>query len=463
MIDLLSRSLRARLFILLLPALALVAAAAVYWRYEAALSTAEKLYDKTLLAVTLAISRHVVSSGGDLVAEDILEIVTRFLGDQVFYKVTGPKGSFVTGYADGPKIPTGIKPEPGKPAFFDAVYQGDNVRVTVYKEFNDQDDIKGWVTVKVWQTTHERVAFARQLVGQFLMLIAFFLLLAAAIIWFGIRAGLAPLLSLVESVSRRSAEDLSPIRRKVPKEVTSLVASVNALFEKLRASFAARDAFIANAAHQLRNPIAAVLAQAEAAEKTDDPAEARQRLATVAEAARRTSRLSQQLLSLEKAKGYGAVTEFDVAGLAEDISRRRAPEVIRAGATFEFDRAGKPVVVRGDETMIGEAIENLVDNAIRYGMENEGKIMVQTKTDQDRWAVISVEDDGPGIPVDYRASIFDRFTRGPDDSSNGCGLGLAIVSEVAKLHNGKIELVNGDSTRFIMRLPLAYGQSAAAS
>ena len=322
MIGLPQNSLRMRLIVMLLPALSIMAILAGYWRYDRAHATTQELYDKTLAAVTLAISRHVVSSGGDLVAEDILEILTAYLGDQVFYKVTGPNGSFVTGYADGPRVPDKTIPKPGKLAFFDAVFQEDPVRGVIYKEYTDLQDVKGWVTVKVWQTTRQRNSFARRLVLQFAFMVACALVFVTAVIWFGVTIGLAPLRSLVDAVSKRSAEDLSAIRRPVPKEVRPLVSSFNALFEKLRLSFAARDALIANAAHQLRNPIAAVLSQAEAACKTTDPDEARKRIADVVQAARQSSRLSKQLLSLERTSGKSAREIIDLGQLAKSISAR---------------------------------------------------------------------------------------------------------------------------------------------
>lgn len=449
------RSLRLRLIILLLLPLSLFAIAAGYWRYQNAIDTAERLYDKTLLAVTLAVSRHVVSNGGDVLAESVLEILTEFLGDQVFYKVSGPKGLILTGYAFGPSPPPDKKVKSGRPLFFDGDYQGEPIRAAIYREFADVGEFKGWVSVKVWQTTRERRAFARQLALQSILIMLSIIGAATIIIWFGVNRGLRPLLDLEEAVTKRSADDLSPIRRAVPREVRGLVGSMNTLFEQLREAFAAQDSLIANAAHQLRNPIAAVLSQAEAAARMTDPLEAQARVANVAEAARRTSRLTNQLLSMEKARGRGHRSRFDLVGLVAEIASHRAPDAMRLGGEFEFDGPAEPIYIVGDPTTIGEAVENLIDNAVRYGFDPEGTIKVSAGLSGKTEAVVVVEDDGPGIADADRNRIFDRFVRLNEDSSDGCGLGLAIVWEVAAAHNGAVSLNNTPNTKFSLSLPIS--------
>lgn len=447
------RSLRSRLVVILLVPLCLVAAASVYWRYQDALKTSQQLYDKTLFAIALAVSRRVTASGGDLVAEDMLEVVTEYLGDQVFYKVSSSDGSIVTGYASGPEIPAELPIKPGRPSFFDGTFQGDRIRAAVYRELVADEETRGWVTIKIWQTTRERTAFAQRLALQSLALMLVLIAAAGMVIWFGVNRGLRPLLDLTAAVELRSPDDLSSIRRAVPQEVKSLVSSMNALFGQLRDAFAARDALIANAAHQLRNPIAAILSQAEVAAKTNDPDEIRRRAVDVAEAARQTSRLTQQLLSLEKAKGRGQRATFDLSDVTAEIARRHAPEAMRRGGSFSFSESDEPLLVHADETMLREAIDNLVDNAVKYGLRDGGTISVSAGKCSDGGVVVKVEDDGPGIPDADRDAVFDRFVRLNGDQENGCGLGLAIVSEVATAHGGQASLASGSTTAFKLVLP----------
>jgi two-component system sensor histidine kinase TctE len=233
---------------------------------------------------------------------------------------------------------------------------------------------------------------------------------------------------------------------------------MNDLFGRLSDAFAARDVFIANAAHQLRNPIAAIRAQAEAAEAAPEGADLRARVADVAEAARRTSRLTQQLLSLEKARGrpeaLGAQT-IDLAKLVAETLRMKAPVALRRGVEVSLELEGDPQPFAGDPLLIDEALENLLDNALRYGCDQGGAIRLLVAF-EDRLIRLVVEDDGPGVPADQRERVFERFQRGVEEGNDGCGLGLAIVREIALRHGGAAKLVEAPTgARFEMVFPSA--------
>jgi two-component system sensor histidine kinase TctE len=233
---------------------------------------------------------------------------------------------------------------------------------------------------------------------------------------------------------------------------------MNDLFGRLSDAFAARDVFIANAAHQLRNPIAAIRAQAEAAEAAPEGVDLRARVADVAEAARRTSRLTQQLLSLEKARGrpeaVGAQM-IDIAELVAETLRVKAPAALRRGVEVSLELEGDPRPLAGDPLLFGEALENLLDNALRYGCEEGGAIRVFVAY-EDTQVRLAVEDDGPGVPADLRERVFERFQRGVEDGNDGCGLGLAIVREIAERHGGTAKLAEALSgARFERVFPAA--------
>jgi two-component system sensor histidine kinase TctE len=452
------RSLRSRLFLMIVLPLIVVAALAAVVRQMIAEQTSEQLYDNTLHAVALTISRDVVLSEGDILAEELLDSLVYVLGDPIYYHVTGPDGRFVTGYSNPPEPLEEIAPPTNRPQFYDGVYHGDPVRALVFREFISEPEFGGWVTVRVWQTIRQREAHSLWLVGLSGAMMAALILSAGAVVWFGINHGLRPLLELREAVARRSPDDLGPIRRPVPREVGSLVAAMNALFERLSGAFAERDAFISDAAHQLRNPIAGIQAQAEAAESAPDDAELRDRVANVAEAARRTSRLTQQLLSLEKARGRalgGGDAEIDLDGLAAEVAKIHAPGALRRGVTLSFEVEGERSPIRGDAVMLSEALDNLVDNALRYGCREGGEVAVRVDYEPDR-ARLVVEDQGPGVPADQRERIFQRFHRAVEDGSDGCGLGLPIVREVAERHGGSLHLAEtAKGARFELTLPRA--------
>lgn len=458
-------SLRSRLFVLIVVPLIAVASVAAAVRFVLAERTSQALYDNTLLAVALTISRDVVLSEGDMLTEKLLDSLTNALGDPVYYRIEGPDGRFVTGYTDPPPLPPDADVQSGIPYFYDATSLGQPVRVVTLREFIAERQFGGWVTVDVWQTMHQRDALSLQLLSQAILLMTVVVTAAGLLVWFGINLGLRPLLQLREAVAQRSAGDLRPIRRPVPKEVRSLVRAMNSLFARLTEAFAERDALIADAAHQLRNPIAAIQAQAEAATTAPNEAELRKRVAVLAATARRTGRLTQQLLSMEKARGRSMpeVGEpVDIAALAKDLASRFAEVGLRRGVDVSFQLIGTPQPLRGDPVMLSEAIENLLDNASRYGCANRpgragaeqtGRVALSV-TYSDLEVVVRVEDDGPGIPEGLRDRIFERFVRGEDDATGGCGLGLSIVRKTVDAHGGTVRILDTlDGASFEIRLP----------
>ncbi len=455
-------SLRSRLFFLIILPLILVASIAAVARYVMAERMSERLYDNTLLTVALTISRDVVLSEGDVLTEQLLDALTNALGDPVYYRIEGPDGRFVTGYSDAPPLPDAAEVEPGIPFFYDAVSLGDPVRVVTLREFIAEPQFGGWVTVDVWQTINQRDALSLELFAQSIVLMAIVVAAAGLLVWFGINLGLRPLLQLREAVALRSPDDLGPIRRQVPKEVRNLVGAMNSLFERLTDAFAVRDAFISDAAHQLRNPIAAIQAQAEAATTAPSEGELRSRVADLAETARRTGRLTQQLLSMEKARGRDTSNSWravDIRALAEDLAKRFAERELRRGVSVSFKVSGDERPIAGDPVMLSEAIENLLDNASRYGCPDGGEVELELDFNNNE-LVIRVTDSGQGIPEDVRDRVFDRFFRISDDASGGCGLGLAIVRKVAEAHGGSTGVAGrGRGNGVEIRLPQALQTS----
>lgn len=431
-------SLRGRLFLLLMLPLIAVATAASFARYIEANRLSRELYDNTLLVVALTISRDVVISEGDVLTENLLDELTAALGDPVYYRITGPGGSFVTGYSDPPNMPANRLPTGGEPVFFDSVSLGKPVRAVVLREYISEPQFGGWVTVEVWQTTAQRSALSRKLVTQSILLLGSVILTAALILWFGIKLGLKPLLDLREAIGQRSADDLRPIRRWVPPELRPLVHTTNSLFERLAQAFALRDGFISDAAHQMRNPVAAIQSQAEAAMSAPTEAELRTRVADLAESARATSRLTSQLLSLERVRGRSLkefVQPVDLVALIRERVRAFAEAQLRRDVDVDFAVTGTVRPVECDPVLVDEMVINLLDNAAKYALRPGGRMEVSVEFTPDS-VRLRCADDGPGIPPEMCERIFDRFFRLDSDQSRGCGLGLAIVNDVAMAHGG---------------------------
>lgn len=431
-------SLRGRLFLLLMLPLIAVAVVASIARYQVANGLSRELYDNTLLVVALTISRDVVISEGDVLTENLLDELTAALGDPVYYRITGPGGSFVTGYSDPPNMPAENEAVGNEPVFFDSVSLGKPVRAVVLREYISEPQFGGWVTVEVWQTTIQRSALSQKLVLQSIFLLGSVILTAGLILWFGIKLGLKPLLDLREAIGKRNADDLRPIRRWVPPELRPLVRTTNSLFERLAQAFALRDGFISDAAHQMRNPVAAMQSQAEAAMTAPTEAELRSRVADLAQSARATSRLTSQLLSLERVRGRSLkefVQTVDLVTLIRERVRVFAEAQLRLDVDVDFSVTGTARPVECDPVLVDEMVINILDNAAKYALRPGGRMEVSVDFTPHS-VCLRFADDGPGVPPEMRERIFDRFFRLDSDQSRGCGLGLAIVSDVAMAHGG---------------------------
>ena len=451
-------SLRGRLlFLIVLPLLIIVSIGTVALYYDSE-KKSQEIYDKLLHSISQVILRDVVISEGDLLTEQLLETLTDTLNDQIFYQVRDEKGSSLyVGYSNPPEIPANSVMKPYIPIFYDSVYRDQAVRVIVSREFVSAMDAPGWVTIYVWQTTIGQKRLLLELASSAFVTMMIMLLSTALIVWFGVKFGLKPLLDLQGAIIKRSADDISRIKRIVPMEVSGLVNSMNKLFDQLRNAFTEKDDFIANAAHQLRNPIAGIQSQAEAAERSKTLESMKQRVGDVVTAARKTSRLTQQLLSMEHVSQRSIKSEFqtlDLVKLTQEILTNFALRAQQQNVTLSLDCKESQIELEGSETFLSEAIDNLIDNALVYGCPNGGKIDFEIILDNND-AHLYVQDYGVGIDPELITKVLERFVHGPDSNGEGSGLGLSIAKTVIELHGGVLELLSEDQgTCAHIKLPL---------
>jgi len=258
----------------------------------------------------------------------------------------------------------------------------------------------------------------------------------------GVRRGLGPLERLREELQARSHVDLRPVEEgRVVEELRPLVQELNLMLARLKDAQSTQARFIANAAHQLRTPIAALITQLDAARREGDEREAH--FAQAREGAARLARLAQQVLSLAAADPVSnPVARTEACDMA-DIVKSHADAWVRSASTrhvdLEFDLA--PAPIEGDPVLVGEMVANLVDNATRYGARY---VLVGTRREGSH-SVLEVVDDGPGIPPQERDRIFERFRRLDRQTGEGSGLGLAIVREIAQRYGGRVELDDAPS------------------
>ena len=459
--DVKATSLRGRLlFLIVLPLLIIVSIGTVALYYDSE-KKSQEIYDKLLHSISQVILRDVVISEGDLLTEQLLETLTDTLNDQIFYQVRDDKGSSLyVGYSNPPEIPANSVMKPYIPIFYDSVYRDQDVRVIVSREFVSAMDVPDWVTIYVWQTTIGQKRLLLELASSAFVTMMIMLMSTALIVWFGVKFGLKPLLDLQSAIIKRSADDLSRIKRIVPMEVSSLVNSMNKLFDQLRNAFSEKHDFIANAAHQLRNPIAGIQSQAEAAERSKTLESMKQRVSDVVTAARKTSRLTQQLLSMEHVSQRSIKSEFqtlDLVKLTQEILTDFALRAQQQNVTLSLDCKESQIELEGSETFLSEAIDNLIDNALVYGCLNGGKIDVEIILD-DNDAHLYVQDYGVGIDPELIPKMLERFVHGPGSNREGSGLGLSIAKTVIELHDGELEILSeGQGTCVHIKLPLQVG------
>jgi signal transduction histidine kinase len=265
--------------------------------------------------------------------------------------------------------------------------------------------------------------------------------LLALLISFGINRSLQPLQRLAKSVAQRAPTNLEAVDdARAPSEIRPLVAALNQLFQRLATAFDNERRFTADAAHELRTPLAALKVQAQVARRSQEEAERRQALEKVLEGVERASRLVEQLLTLARVDpeaGLGQGEPVNLNELAEEVFAGMAGEA--AVKQIELDlTAGGGCLILGRREGLAIMLRNLLDNAIRYTPE-KGRIELTLKQ-QDEGVVLSLGDSGPGIPEEQRERIFDRFYRLAGQEVSGSGLGLSIVKRIAELHAASLSL-----------------------
>ncbi len=440
------RSLRLRLLFLLLVPLSLISVGAVTWRYIEARETAQELFDRNLLITAFAVARDVALSDGDSLSPETRQLLGNASGTNVFYHVRGPDGSFVTGYS---LPPVSDVPDPSAPIQqYDGRHQGEPVRVSRLLEQTAVDGISGTSVVTVWQRLDQRDAFIRRVARQASVTVLLLLASVASLVLWGVGLGLKPLAELEDAIQKRSSTDLGPIVRPVPVETKGIVSRLNSLFAKVTDAQKAQQRFVSLAAHQLRNPIAAIHTLAEATYTAKTLTDTRDRAEMLLKETRAAMRLTNQLLSFERIRGTDPkFTEFDLSALLQDVAQQVAPRAIDANIRFDLDIGDVPLTAYGDAVLLREAIANLLDNALTHGGPDMTYVRLSAGDRTNSQDIdLSVENDGKPLEPQDATLLFERFAQG--DESHGAGLGLSIAKTIVESHGGRLELTSSSPVLF---------------
>ena len=418
-------------------------------------------YDRTLLDTALDLGRSVREAGDrpyiDL-PPSVIELLISGQQGRLYYRVNKSDGEYITGDPDLPDPPEDA--QTGRVTYYDAVYLGRPIRAVAVRVPIRPGSGRGAILVQVAELSTLRADSARQIMLRMMLPQAILVLIATLAVWFGVGLGLRALTSIRTEIENRSHVDLSPIVDSgAPVEVRPLIHAMNDLLSRLSAALAAQQRFIADAAHQLRTPVAALKAQTELAIRQVRDDEAKATLQHLQTAADHAARVVTQLLTMARAEpgSHRSVMRepVDLRALASDVTREWVPLALSRQIDLGLDEASVPVEISADPFLIREMLNNLIDNSLRY-TPSGGHVTVRTAR-QDDHAILEVEDNGTGIPADEREKIFERFYRLPDNGPEGCGLGLAIVREIAQGHHATVAVhtgAGGRGTRMIITFPV---------
>lgn len=448
--------------------------------YLVAKSIANGPFDRALETDAYVLARQIHPVNG--VAELSLPDSTRdFLRadnvDNVFYQVLGSRGELVGGDREMPLPRDEDRPPAGLVEFRDDMLHGIDIRVAYTTV--ELPNLSGSqpVLVQVAETLDKRRQLANDIIKGVILPQFVILPLAILLVWFGLSRGLAPLHALQSNIRMRRPDDLSPLEaRRAPPEIEPLVTSFNDLLTRLEQNMQLQKRFIADAAHQMKTPLAGLRTQAELALRQDASAEVHRSLEQIATSSEHAARLVTQLLALARAENRMSGQIFvpvDIADVARHAVRdwvqpalakqmdlgyegpehgmpekhddghdghdnHEAPDDENAGPAAQSDAA--PVQVDGNPVMLREMLSNLIDNAIRYTPAG-GRITVRVRPEPAAHVVhLEVEDTGIGIPAAERGRVLERFYRILGRDGEGSGLGLAIVREIATMHGGTLAI-----------------------
>jgi len=455
---------------------------------------ADAPYDRALNDRTVALAQQVRATP-DSVLINLPRAAKDFLAphedDVVFYQVVDSRGVVVAGQADLPRPRLYDFPRPGEVKLRTVRYQSGEIRigylyievegdgtpeaaVGVLPYYRGPPDAEptapagleeppttprvavgplatGPVLVQLAETLDKRTRLANEIIKGVILPQFLILPLAGMMVWFGLSRGLSPLQSLQRRIRDREPDDLSPIdARGAPEEIAPLVDTFNDLLERLGRSVETQKRFIADAAHQMKTPLAGLRTQSELALRERDPAELRRALEQIARGSERAGHLVSQLLSLARMENLGETTAavpLDLGRLAREVVGEWVPVAMRRRLDLGFemhraqdDRDGTEAVavIHGHPLLLRELLSNLLDNALRY-TPPDGSVTARVVADGSA-VRLEVEDSGPGVAESDRELVFERFYRVLGTEVDGSGLGLAIVREIAERHSATVRV-----------------------
>lgn len=407
-------------------------------------------YDQALKEHVMALSRQVSFSAR--VPAIALPSSTRALLrsdeiDNIYFRVHSRAGGLLAGDGDLPGVVETASAEPQVPGriyYRDAEYRGQDIRVAyLYLDDNGALPSSRWVLVEVAETLEKRAQLANKIIASVIVPQFVIIPLVVILVWFGLSKGLQPLTRLREAIEKRRDGDMSPIStQRVPEELGPLIDTFNNVLERMQSNMDAQQRFIADAAHQMRTPLAGLKTQAQLALRDPEPKQLHASLELISVGVDRASRLINQLLTLARTEGSDQGQHkqeaMDFNELMREITEDWFVRALDRGIDFGLEPSLGPAMIQGNAFLLREMSNNLIDNALRYTPVG-GTVTIRLTAHGD-FIIFEVEDNGIGISAAQSEMVFERFYRVSDSETEGSGLGLAIVREIAHQHRASVSL-----------------------
>lgn len=441
--------LRQRLIVALLIPLTLILVASSLFDYRLAKQTANAAHDQGLADSIFDLESHIrkqnFTARLDL-TEEAEAMLRSNAPDLLYFSVRDASGKVLAGDSDLPQF---ALPTDNQVVFKDGTHHGDPVRIALHR----QSLAGGNILIVAMETTERREQSSQRILTAMVLPNLAVVVATLLAVLFGVRHGLLPLRTVEREIASRSVSDLREIELSgTPAEIRPMLRRLNELFALLRESAEIQKRFIADAAHQLRTPLAGLQTQLDLAVGEGAFEHNGKRLGQIDEATARIGHLLSQLLAYARAETSTSITDSFVDVALDQLLEKSATTFLDPALAKEIDLGFEiaPARVKGLPWLLQEALGNLIDNAIRY--TPKGGIITVRCGDTSGDAFVEVEDSGPGIPAHHLEQVFERFYRIPGAPGNGCGLGLPIVSEIARMHGADVQLSEGEAGGLKARL-----------
>jgi two-component system sensor histidine kinase TctE len=405
-------------------------------------------FDRALFRVALALADQIEISGDRMLVDlpdSALDLIEYDKDDWIYYQIQDPHQHVILG--EGGLILPKAMLKSGQHIYYDSKLNGQSLRMVAFSLPTTGANFKGNATILVGETTTKRDKMEHEIILFMLVPQVLLIILVTFLVNLGIRRGLISLEKLKDLIAQRLPTDTHALdEQDAPQELQPVVHALNDLLVKVKASVDERHQFIANAAHQLKTPLAGLKIQAQAALRENDLASVHHALTQISTGSDNLARLASQLLSLARAEPEASQVQafeaLDLVKLIYEVTAEWVPKALEKHIDLGVSVGLQQLNISGNAVLLQELLNNLIDNAIRYNPAGT-KITVSLDV-LDHEPVLSVQDNGLGISVDEQQKVFERFYRVLGTAESGCGLGLAIVREIALQHQARVELTYTD-------------------